>query len=68
MDSNFSPERAYSVDDRGLRVPLPAPDPERETGFRLTRATSFAVILLVSLGLWASIWAAVGSFTSFVIR
>jgi hypothetical protein len=59
VDSNIRSRRAYSADDQ-LRHR--GPDP------RLDRGTSLIVILLLSLGLWAGIWAAVASLASVVSR
>jgi hypothetical protein len=67
VDSNISPERAYSVGDRGPRHELSWPDRSGRAA-ALTRGMSLIVILVLSLGLWAAIWAVVASLPSFGLR
>jgi hypothetical protein len=66
VDSNLSSGRVYSLDRRSL--PNGLPPPGRAAAVRLHRGASFVVILLLSLGLWAAIWAAIASLPSFVLR
>jgi hypothetical protein len=60
--SRFPLDGAYSAEDR-LR---PGPPRKRDLDPRLDRGASLLVILLLSLGLWAVIWVAVGSLASVV--
>jgi hypothetical protein len=43
------------------------PDGSATTVLRLTRRASLIVVLLLSLGLWAAIWAAVASLASAIL-
>jgi hypothetical protein len=54
-DSTIRAHRAYSPDDRVRTRPLSKHDHDP----RVDRGTSLIVILLLSLGIWAAIWAAV---------
>jgi len=63
VDSNISSGRSYFVNNRRYFV-----NNRRLRHVRLTRGASFVVILLLSLGLWAAIWAALASLPSLGLR
>jgi hypothetical protein len=57
VDRNTAWRGAYSTDYPSLQGnPSPPDRTTHEATLRLTRAMSLIVILLISLGLWASIW------------
>lgn len=65
VDSNTASERAYSADRQSLRQEAsPFDRPPGEAGLRLSERASLIAVLLVSLGLWAAIWAAVAALVS----
>jgi hypothetical protein len=60
VDSDIVSEPAYSGGERLLRYGVSARDRTvRQAEFRLRRRASLLAILLLSLGLWAGVWAAV---------
>jgi hypothetical protein len=64
MDSDIASERTYPVDPRS-RHRLATSDPSAPEGaLRLSKGEALLVISLISLGLWAVIAAAIGSFAS----
>ena len=57
VDRNTAWRGAYSTDYPSLEGnPSPSDRTTHEPTLRLTRAMSLIVILVISLGLWASIW------------
>jgi hypothetical protein len=58
VDSRVSREGAYGADHRS---------PVRTLANRTLRVTPLIKVLLLSLGLWAAIWAAVASLASVVL-
>jgi hypothetical protein len=69
VDSEIASERSYSVGDRGLRCRmLPLDRSAGRAEFRLSRGSSLIVISLLSIGLWAVVWAAVGSVAGLWLR
>ena len=60
MESNTAWQSAYSTDFPGFPS-NPSDQTAPEATLRLTREVSMAVIMPISLGLWASIWVAVAT-------
>jgi hypothetical protein len=58
-------EPAYFADQPSFRDrPLPFDPSPQEATFQLTRRAALIVVLALSLGLWAVIWAALASLAS----
>ena len=54
----------FAEQPSGHERPLPFDRSPQDATFRLTRRAALIVVLAVSLGLWAVIWAAVASLAS----
>ena len=69
MDRSIVSEKTYSVSHRtlGQRPPLRNPA-ERRATVRLSKMTSLSTITLLSVGLWAAIWAAANSVAGVWLR
>jgi hypothetical protein len=65
MASNTGFQSARLVDHQdSWDEPIPAERSPQETTYRLTKRAALSVIFLLSLGLWAAIWAIVASLAS----
>jgi hypothetical protein len=69
MDADLASKSVYSTEARELpHRPLPSDESARAAALCLTRRASLIVRLLLSLGLWGAIWAAVASLASAMLR
>jgi hypothetical protein len=69
MESDIVSDQAYSTTNRGLdQRPSSRDRVARESALRLRRITSLTAITLLSVGLWAAIWAAASSLTAVWLR
>ena len=69
MNRNIAAESDYRNDDRSLRIGAPpSVGSAGAAARRLTTRSSLMLTLLLSLGLWSAIWAAVASLPSTVLR
>ena len=64
MDAEFASKSGYATNAHDRRAKASLSRWASDAGLRLTRRASWAVTLLVSLILWAAIWAAVASLAS----
>jgi hypothetical protein len=65
MEHKILSEHACSVDEHGSpRRPSRAHKPTREAAFALTKKAFWVIILLSSLGVWATVWTAAASMAS----
>jgi hypothetical protein len=65
MDNDTVLKSAYPADVRSIRDEAsPSDGSAGEVALQLTRRASLILVLLLSLGLWAAIWAAVASLAS----
>jgi hypothetical protein len=68
MNRNSMMEPAYSADSRLRDRPSSFDRQASEVSAELSRRTSVVVIILLSLGLWAALYAAVASLTEAALR
>lgn len=64
MGSNVASKPAYFSDDSGPQPEALSDGPAGMAGLRLSRRASLIAAVMLSLGLWAAIWAAVASVAS----
>ena len=64
MDREFTSKRLYSAASSDLQQSLPTAPSVHEAARGRTGGTSSAGLLLLSLGIWAAVWAALASLSS----